>query len=251
MGIVMRIETIGNATLYLGDCREILPTLSGVDTCVSDPPYGVGFKGSSTKWTPAHGVGYANFEDTRENIQDIIVPALRIAISISRSAVITPGIACMFIHDEPRAVGWIYYPSGANSGPWGFVCGQPIFYYGRDPYLAKQLGSRPNCFASTEAAEPNSHPCPKPIRQMEWLVNRGSLPNETILDPFAGSGTTGVACARLGRRFIGIEIHEPYFNIAVKRIEAAQRQRDLFIEPPPAIDPADQRAADLFAEPGV
>ena len=64
-----------------------------------------------------------------------------------------------------------------------------------------------------------------------------------------GSGTTGVACARLGRRFIGIEIHEPYFNIACRRIEQAYRQADLFIAAPVPVDPAEQRAMDLFAEP--
>ncbi len=232
-----RVEHIGDATLILGDCRSVLPTLGRVDAVVTDPPYGVQFSGSSTKWSVKDGIGYSSYDDTRKNITDIIVPAIRVAVSMARSAVITPGTASMFLYDEPRAVGWIYYPSGANMGPWGFVCGQPIFYYGKDPYLAKQLGCRPNCFVSVEPAEANGHPCPKPIRQMEWLVNRGSLESETVLDPFMGSGTTGVACARLGRRFVGIEIHEPYFDIACRRIEQAQRQFDLFVrraEPKPA-----------------
>ena len=83
---------------------------------------------------------------------------------------------------------------------------------------------------------------------MEWCL--GFVPNaRTILDPFMGSGTTGVACARLGRRFIGIEIEERYFDIACRRIEAAQRQKDLFVHAPVAEDPADARLADLFAEP--
>ena len=244
-----RVEHIGDATLYCGDCRDVLPTLGKVDAVVTDPPYGVNYQGSSTKWTARDGISYASYDDTRENISEVIIPALRIAISCARSAVITPGSACMFLHDEPRAVGWIYYPSGANSGPWGFVCGQPIFYYGRDPYLAKQLGRLPNCFASTEAAEKNGHPCPKPIKQTEWLVNRASLGNELILDPFMGSGTTGVACARLGRKFIGVELEPKYFDIACRRIEEAQRQKDLFIHTPPAEDPADARMADLFVEP--
>jgi DNA modification methylase len=68
---------------------------------------------------------------------------------------------------------------------------------------------------------------------MEWLVNRGSLLGETVLDPFMGSGTTGVACAKLGRRFIGIEIEERYFEIACRRIEDAQRQPDMFVAPTP------------------
>jgi DNA modification methylase len=226
---------IGDAELWLADCRDVLPTLSGVDAVVTDPPYGVEFAGSSTKWTPADGVTYASYDDTRENVKNILVPAIRAAVSVARSVVMTPGLASMFLYDEPRAVGWIYYPSGANSGPWGFVCGQPIFYYGKDPYLAKQLGRLPNCFASVEAAEHNGHPCPKPIHQTEWLVKRASLDGELVCDPFMGSGTTGVACARLGRRFIGIEIEERYFDIACRRIEAAQRQGDMLIQrsPPP------------------
>ncbi len=76
------------------------------------------------------------------------------------------------------------------------------------------------------------HPTAKPIEWMERLVNIASLPGETILDPFMGSGTTGVACAKLGRRFIGIEIDPGYFEIACRRIDEAYRQRDLFRDAP-------------------
>ena len=137
-GCGMKVETIGNATLYLGDCREILPGIGAVDAVVTDPPYGVGFRGSTTKHSPKHGDTYTQFDDTRENVSAIIVPAVTAALSKAKCGVITPGTACMFVYPEPRAVGWIYYPSGANSGPWGFVCGQPIFYYGKDPYLARK-----------------------------------------------------------------------------------------------------------------
>ena len=229
-----RTEIIGDATLYLGDCRDILPTLGKVDAVVTDPPYGVGFKGSTTKHSTKHGQSYASFDDTRGNVEALIIPALMDAVSLASCAIVTPGIACMFAYPEPRAVGWIYYPSGANSGPWGFVCGQPIFYFGKDPYLAKQLGRLPNCFSSTEAAEGNGHPCPKPIKQTEWLVNRASLFGYTVLDPFMGSGTTGVACVKLGRKFIGIEIEPKYFDIACRRIEAATRQADMFVQRAPA-----------------
>ena len=71
----------------------------------------------------------------------------------------------------------------------------------------------------------------------------------SILDPFMGSGTTGVACARLGRRFVGVEIEPKYFEIALRRIEQAQRQRDLFIDAAPAEDPQMARQADLWLEP--
>lgn len=225
-----RTEQIGDCTLYLGDCKDILPTLPKVDAVVTDPPYGVQYHGSTTKHSQAHGETYTQFDDTRENVRKQIVPLINIAIANARCTVFTPGLACMFEYPEPRAVGWIYYPSGANTGPWGFVCGQPIYYYGSDPYLAKALGSRPNSFETTEAAEKNGHPCPKPIGQMKWIVNRASLAGQTILDPFMGSGTTGVACVKLGRKFIGIEIDPTYFEIACKRIRDAYAQPDLFVE---------------------
>ena len=92
------------------------------------------------------------------------------------------------------------------------------------------------------------HPTQKPVGVIEWCL--GFVPNaQTILDPFMGSGTTGVACARLGRRFIGIEIEPRYFDIACRRIENAYKQADLFVEQPVAEDPAEARLRDLFAEP--
>ena len=222
----------GRVTLYRGDCREILPTLGKVDAVVTDPPYGVNYHGSVTKHG-RNGFGYENFSDTPEAIAEICVPAVRMAVSIARSAVVTPGNANAFKYDEPKSIGAIYYPSGANSGPWGFVCSQPLFYYGKDPYLANALGRLPNAFASTEATDRSvAHPCPKPLNQTKWMVWRVSLPDELVLDPFMGSGTTGVAAVKLGRRFIGIEIDPRYFDIACRRIEEAAKQPDLFIEPP-------------------
>jgi len=221
-------QAIGDATLYCGDCLEILPTLGKVDAVVTDPPYGVNYEGSTTKHGK-NGGRYLSFDDTPENVKKICVPAVRLAVGLARSAAITPGLANAFQYDEPRAWGCIFYPSGANSGPWGFICSQPIFYYGKDPYLAKSLGSRPNGFSTTEATDRSvAHPCPKPIKQTEWLVNRTSFECESVLDPFMGSGTTGVACANLGRKFIGIEIEERYFQIACERIEAAYAQGRLF-----------------------
>lgn len=228
----MREERIGNARLILGDSREVLPTLDDVDSIVTDPPYGVGFTGSSTKHGRDDSNGYLSFDDTAENVADVVVPIVRECIERFGRVVMTPGLRCMFKYPEPRSVGSIFYPSGANAGPWGFVCSQPIFYYGADPYLAAGKGSRPNGFSTTEPAEANGHPCPKPLGQMRWLVNRASMPGDTILDPFMGSGTTGVACAQMGRSFIGIEIEPKYFDIACRRIEQAYRQADMFIPAP-------------------
>ena len=231
--MTFRQEIIGDCRLILGDCREVLKTLGKVDAVVTDPPYGVNYAGSATKEKKKDGIGYASFDDTPEAIEAICVPAVRAAVALARSSIVTPGNANAFKYDPPRALGAIYYPAGANSGPWGFVCSQVLFYYGKDPYLANALGSRPNAFSATgEPHQDIDHPCPKPVGQMMWMVTRASLPTETVLDPFMGSGTTGVACAKLGRKFIGIEIEPKYFDIACRRIEQAYKQPDLFIEKP-------------------
>ena len=129
--------------------------------------------------------------------------------------------------------GTVSCPSGAGNGRWGWTCSHPILYYGRPPTNE----ATPNGFTSFDTAPPNGHPCPKPLRWMKWAVNKASLPGELVLDPFAGSGTTGVAAVQLGRKFIGIERVESYFDIARARIADALARPDLFIEKPARAEP--------------
>lgn len=103
-------------------------------------------------------------------------------------------------------------------------------------------GAKATAIYSTETAEKNGHPCPKPIGWMRWIVSLSTRAGETIVDPFMGSGTTGIASVELGRKFIGIEIEPKYFDIAVRRIQAAIDAPDLFIEQP---KPAKQEALEL------
>jgi site-specific DNA-methyltransferase (adenine-specific) len=205
--------------IYHGDCREILPTLPKCDlVLVTDPPYGVHFAGSATREHVRSGKGYTLFDDTPEFVRDEVIPRIRLALEACARAAITPGIRNSRLYPVPDGEGVIWYPSGANCGPCGFVMHQPIYYYGKCPFLAHGEGSRPTGFQSTEAAERNGHPCPKPILQMSWIVKRVSRIGETILDPFMGSGTTLVAAKNLGRKAIGIEIEEKYCEIAAKRL---------------------------------
>jgi site-specific DNA-methyltransferase (adenine-specific)/modification methylase len=222
----MRIERIGDATLYLGDCLEILPTLDKVDAVVTDPPYGIGGSSGTMNLKKQKGNYDANFNDTPEYISNVIVPSFKIALKLSTRAAITPGLKCITFYPQPDDVGCFWMGSSSGWGKWGPVSAGPIFFYGKDPRSGvKQCSSG---YSLNEAAEKNGHPCPKPIKSWVWLTNKTSLPNETILDPFMGSGTTGVACANLGRKFIGIEIEEKYFDIACERITAAQAQGRLF-----------------------
>ena len=235
-----RVETIGAATLYLGDCREVLPTLGKVDAVVTDPPYGIDFHGKATKHTTRIDT-YSTYEDTEANFEAIVVPAVRAALGLADRGAVFCASNRAFRLPTPDDIGGIYAPAGAGMSAWGFKCFHAVMLYGVSPYLAKSMGSRPT---ATSISHPGGHvtgeqkidhPCPKPVSYMEWLVTTVSLPGHLILDPFMGSGTTGVACARLGRRFVGIEIEPKYFDIACRRIEQAQKQADLFVtQPAPA-----------------
>ena len=228
----MRIERIGDATLYLGDCLEILPTLDRVDAVVTDPPYGVGLKKKTSRYSVCASTDA--YDDDASEVMPVVKAAVDMCIALARSVAITPGARNLHQYPPPASIGTVYSPGAGGRDSWGFGCNNPILFYGKCPYLATGKGSRPNSFASY-AANPyaasekgNNHPCPKPVSWMEWLVGRASLSAETILDPFMGSGTTGVACANLGRKFIGIEIEEKYFDIACERITAANAQGRLF-----------------------
>ena len=206
--------TIHNSTLYLGDCREILPTLPHVDAVVTDPPYGL-------------GVDYGSFEDSRENVAALASVWLPAAINICGRLAFTPGVKGAWIYPEPDWVlCWAISGAGGRS-PWGFSCWQPIHVHGADPYLQAGRGARPDLIYRTETSEKSLHPCPKPVGVMERIIDRVSIAG-SICDPFMGSGTTGVACVNLGRPFVGIELDPKYFEIACERIEAAYAQQRLF-----------------------
>jgi len=223
--------------LICGDCLEVLPTLGCFDAVVTDPPYGVGLGQAGP--TSIGKTAYASFEDTPEYLRTVCVTAIKECLARGWRVVMTPGNRNCFAYPAPDEIGAIYNPAGAGFSRWGFTTSQPILYYGKDPHSPAK---KPQALLSTELTEKNGHPCPKPIKLMQWLVARASLPGERVLDPFMGSGTTGVAAVKLGRKFTGIEIDESYFSIACRRIEAALREPDMFIDPP---KPAKQEAFEL------
>ena len=200
--------TIGNATLYLADCRDVLPTLGKVDLCLTDPPYGVEFRG----------------EDWDKDVPEI---AIALPDMFGRVAIIM-GTTAAWQFPQPKWVAcWARPASSSRSKVGGFSHWSPILLYG-DIKLSVDFRS---WHAIANAYEPGfGHPSPKPVMLMRWLVHELSEEGETVLDPFLGSGTTGVAAVALNRPFIGIEQNAAYFDIACKRIEDAQRQGDMFIE---------------------
>ena len=214
----MRVETIGSATLYEADCIDALQIIGAVDAVITDPPYGI-------------GLDYAleGFDDTPEELQALIDSFVPLCRQIAPIVSITPGNVNHYLYPKPTWTLCWFNRAGAGSGPWGFSCWQPILCYGPDPYLRLSMGRRPDFIEHSETSEKNGHPCPKPIRFQKLWIERVALDAQTILDPFMGSGTTGVAAVQMGRKFIGIEREPKYFDIACRRIEDAQRQGDMFI----------------------
>jgi len=223
------IVTIGDATLYHGDCLEILPTLDKVDAVVTDPPYGInavlgmggGYKGSGGMWK---GQTIAGDMDT--SVRDAALNGFAFAASGS-----------LKMPPPPDTKAWVVWDKGAHTGagdlqmPW--KPSAEMFFVGGDGWHSeKRIGGviRINAVAGCVGSANDgrrAHPFEKPVRLMEHFVCRA--PDGVILDPFMGSGTTGVACANLGRKFIGIEIERKYFDIACERIDAAYAQGRLFV----------------------
>jgi site-specific DNA-methyltransferase (adenine-specific) len=208
--------TIGRAQLWLGDCRDILPTLAKVDAVVTDPPYGLGNKwqggnaASKGKWKLSDGGANMAWDDAPvEMVTDL--PAL------AAHTIIWGGN----YYPLPPRRGWLLWDkivrqwtSGHAEMAWTTL-DQPVRAFN---YALGEL-----------ASEGKVHPTQKPEPLMRWCLS--FLPDaQTILDPFMGSGTTGVAAVQMGRIFIGIEREPKYFDIACKRIEDAQRQGDMFVE---------------------
>ena len=214
-----RTETIGDATLILGDCREVLPTLPRVDAVVTDPPYGVDFS-------------YESYCDKPEDHQAFVDQFLPLILDATSGPVcIFPGIRGLWFYPKPHWVLSWRKTFSVSRSPFGSNNWEPVLVYNK----GKKGERASDSFEATFMYDPIAagHPCPKPVKAKEEVLLLASLPRETILDPFMGSGTTGVACIKLGRKFIGIEIEPKYFDIACRRIEEAWKQPRLFEEARP------------------
>lgn len=226
-----RVETIGDCTLYLGDCRDILPTLGPVDAVVTDPPYGIGFK-------------YLSYDDTEANLRDLIRDAIAPLIRQASRAIITPGQTQVWFYPSADWIASVSWDTTGTFGHCGYSQWMPVLVYGRDVngfgrnasgYLKSDVirfSGGAGVGFQRDAAE-RAHTCPKPLNVMQSIVGRFTEPSDVVVDPFLGSGTTGVACVNLGRKFIGIEREPSYFDIACRRIAEAYKQPRLFDEPTP------------------
>jgi site-specific DNA-methyltransferase (adenine-specific) len=201
--------TIGGATLYRGDCMEVLPTLGRFDAVITDPPYGIG-KINQGGGRPEH------FKETLK--WDLSTPQkmlLDLCLSKAATSIVwggnyfeLPPSRCWLTWVKPDAV-----PSMANvEMAWTNLY---------------QNAKHISCSIAQTNPERVAHPTQKPLKVMIFTIEQAGNP-QTILDPFMGSGTTGVAAIQLGRTFTGIEREAKYFDIACKRIEQAYAQGQLF-----------------------
>lgn len=213
----MRIETIGAATLYLGDCAKVLMTLPFADAVVTDPPYGLGIDGQKESFRPDKSQVRKHHEKLGWD-EEIPSSALMKLILISAKSQIIWG-GNYFTKDLPPSRGWLVWFKGQTG--LTMSDGELAWTNLEMPLRVKNL-HRTHLWQ-----EGPEHPTQKPTDLMEWCLSFVPEAN-TILDPFMGSGTTGVACMNLGKSFVGIEREPKYFDIACRRIEDAQRQERLF-----------------------
>lgn len=232
----VRSEVIGDATLYLGDCREILPGLGIVDAVITDPPYGI--PAGAAVWR-RNGTA---IEDWGDEIHNAEVAGWRELVRVENGWVVEFGVRAgdsFGMAAGHVATGWapsnVYAlvksapaptprPGFANAIELAVVsrAGKPK-WHGSGYVPNRWIGLTPN-----RAGTDHGHPTEKPLEAMQQLVSALCAPGAITLDPFMGSGTTGVACANLGRKFIGIELEPRYFDIACERIAAAYAQGRLF-----------------------
>lgn len=203
-----RCEIIGDATLYLGDCRKVLAALPRVGSIITDPPY-------------PNGEGH--FEDSIRAAKQVIRGLLFREAMIFWSEISIPPCSL------PLTATHIWHRTNVNGKIY-----EPIFHFAEDgkkrrselwAHAAVFDGVGPGC------AEYTGHPTQKPVGIMRRLVEKAF--SSTIVDPFMGSGSTGVASLQLQRRFIGIEKDSAFFDIACRRVEEAWKQPRLFAEPAP------------------
>lgn len=225
-----RVEQIGDATLYLGDCREILPTLSGIDAVVTDPPYGIAYDrgGSGSKVSIARlparrNVGPIIGDDKPFDPKFLLSIAPCLIFGADHFCDKLPNTGTMHVWDKA-------YGTTLKDG----FSDAELFWTSirRKREVIRHLWKGVVRGAGEAGPEHKRvHVAQKPVAVMEACLRL--MPDGITCDPFMGSGTTGVACANLGRRFIGIELDPHHFATACRRIDAAQRQGRLFDTPRP------------------
>lgn len=224
---MLRAEHLSDTvTLYLGDCRDVLPTLGKVDAVVTDPPYGMGWNTDSRRFSGGQsplinrkpwGEGRNHARVIGDDAPFDPSPWLSLAPCVlwganHYAARLPVGRTLVWIKKHPDLFGTFLSDCEIAWASGGHGC---YAYYFQFPPSTRivEAGGKPGRSAQT------AHPTQKPVGLMRWSIDRvKAAPGAIILDPFMGSGTTGVAAVQMGRRFIGIEIDPDYYAIARRRI---------------------------------
>ena len=240
----MRTEQIGLATLYLGDCLEVLPTIEKVDAVITDPPFSSGARTDAGKSVRGGMLRGAKWQDDWFSHDNMATHGFLTLMRMLGRALIDGSKPSAKSH---WFIDWRMYPNlyGAlescgwvvkNLVVWDkehFGMGQnyrnqhELILYAEKGDTKFPTHSTSNVLRCKRKTAEN-HPTEKPVELIEMIIRASTLPEDIIFDPFMGSGTTGVACMNLGRKFIGCEIEPRYFDIACRRIEDAQRQAQMF-----------------------
>ena len=240
----MRKEVIGNAVLYLGDCLEVLPTLAPVDALITDPPYGIAFEHGGFGKEPTKPITNFGQLGRRESKFSKVAGGGHKVRGDDRPFDPAPALSAAPIqalwganHYANRlpieaGCGWLFWdkvPIAGYEGRWSFADGELCWFSRKFALRTIRHYWNGGLRDGEERGKPREHPTQKPFAVMDKCIELARVPNGgTIIDPYMGSGTTGVAAARRGHPFIGIEIDERYFSVACERIENAQRQERLF-----------------------
>lgn len=229
-----RVE-IGDCVLYQGDCRDIIPHLEGIDAVVTDPPYGINhsgnserFSGGNTRRGKGSNHGPIIGDDEAFDPSDIMIGDQQIIFGANNFPQhLKRGTLLVWAKRRPCS-----YGSFLSDGEVAWSS------RGNGVYLFEHIaaGSKLAMEYSADPYRSSAHPHQKPIAVMQWCLSHAK-DAQMICDPFMGSGTTGVAAVKMGRKFIGIEREPKYFAIACKRIEEATKQPDMFITTQPEPSP--------------
>lgn len=227
MSPIRREVIIGDCRLLLGDCLEILPMLGGgMEAIVSDPPYGIAFAhgsggdgiGGRKYASKFNGVAIHGDDHPFDPSPWIDAAKTVVLFGANHFADRLPASSKWLVWDKRR--GFTRNDFADCELAWTNLRG-----------VARLISHYWNgMMRDSEKGVPRVHPTQKPIAVMEWAIEETTEVGARILDPYMGSGTTGVASTRLGRKFIGIEIDEGYFDIACERIRKAHAQPDFFVE---------------------
>lgn len=222
---MMRVEQIGDATLYCGDCLEVLPTLRGICSVITDPPFGIQYRSghrTGELWSEDRIRGDENVV-VRDGALALLPPNVPMLVFGSRKSPLPPGCKMVLTWDKGPALGM-----GDLSIPWK-PSTEEIYVLGNG-FVGRRDEGAAIYHPPVQSMAKNGrlHPNEKPVGLIGKLLRK--MPPGLVCDPFMGSASTGEASIKTGRPFVGMESDPTYFRIACERLDRLQQQFTMFSE---------------------